>query len=255
MSLSKHIPRRMRQSGRTLLLKKFGLAFVKQKPLALLTNPRAELMPTLDIVVAHYIQRKGSMHFLQIGAFDGVSGDSLYPLVEKYRLSGTLVEPQYDAFCRLKLNYAKFDQKTFNFIHAAIADTDSTRELFRIRAGEGRPEWLPQVATFDKAVLMQQAGPGLRSSIETEEVRCIQFETLFREHRLPHVDLLQIDAEGYDAELLRLFDLPARRPAIVRYEHKHLRREIQEQTVEALIRQDYQVCLSLDDTLAYCPHY
>jgi hypothetical protein len=69
------------------------------------------------------------------------------------------------------------------------------------------------------------------------------------------VDLLQIDAEGYDAEIIRLFDVPTRRPAIVRYEHKHLPQDIQEQTVAALIEQGYLLYLSAEDTLAYCPDY
>ncbi len=255
MTLTKHLPPRVRRSGRDLLLKGFGLAFVGEKPAVLLKNPRAELTPTLDMVVAHYLHNKRRLYFLQIGAFDGVSGDGLYPLVEKYGISGALIEPQNDAFCKLRQNYEKFDQSAFTFINAAVADSDTTRQLFRIKADKDRPEWLPQVATFDKSVLLQEAGRELESAIEVELVRCLKFDTLFKEHQLPHVDLLQIDAEGYDAELLRLYDVSIRRPAIVRYEHKHLRPDTQEQTVAALVEQGYLIFLSSDDTLAYCPHY
>lgn len=49
------------------------------------------------------------------------------------------------------------------------------------------------------------------------------FTRLFEEAGIPRVDMLQVDAEGYDHEVLRLFEIPTRRPAIIRFEHKHLR--------------------------------
>ena len=255
MSLTKYLPRRVRHSARALLLQRFGLAVVRQSSAVLLQNPRAQLTPTLEMIVAHYLQRKPNVYFLQIGAFDGVSWDAVYPLIRKYGLTGTLVEPQHDVFCRLKQNYATFDQKSFTFINAAVSESDGSRQLFRIRPQEGRHEWLPGTASFDRALLLQEAGPQLEGAIEVEDVRCLGFDTLFSEYQLPHVDLLQIDAEGYDAEIIRLFDVPTRRPAIVRYEHKHLPQDIQEQTVAALIEQGYLLYLSAEDTLAYCPDY
>src|SRR4029453_1473130 len=55
-----------------------------------------------------------------------------------------------------------------------------------------------------------------------ETVPCITFDTLLRRHRVTRVDLLQIDAEGYDFEILKLVDLQNLRPAMIRYEHRHL---------------------------------
>ena len=65
------------------------------------------------------------------------------------------------------------------------------------------------------------------------------------------MDLLQIDAEGYDSELLRLFDLPRRKPAIVRFEHTHLSRPDYESCLTLLIDLGYRIAIYGGDTLAY----
>jgi len=77
------------------------------------------------------------------------------------------------------------------------------------------------------------------------------FGTLVRETGVQHVDMPQVDAEGYDAEILRLFDIPARRPAIVRFEHKHLRSADHEQALGQLVDCGYGFSICGENTLAY----
>lgn len=63
--------------------------------------------------------------------------------------------------------------------------------------------------------------------------------------------MLQIDTEGFDAAILQLFEIPARKPAIVRFEHKHLTLADHERSVELLVRQGYRIYAHGTDTLAY----
>lgn len=215
--------------------------------------PGAELTVTLDLVVAHYRQTHSDLCFLQVGAFDGVSNDVLHPLVRKYGLRGFLVEPQQDAFAKLKANYS--DDPRLVFVNAAIGATDGAVPLYRIRPEAKGPEWLHQIASFDKNVIMKHADqvPGLEAFLQVENVPCMSFSSLYKKFGIERVDLLQIDAEGYDAELLRLFDVPSRLPAIIRFEHKHLRLRDYERCLEALISDGYQVTVTgSEDTLAYC---
>ena len=51
-----------------------------------------------------------------------------------------------------------------------------------------------------------------------ESVHCWTFHQLLERHRLDHVDLLQIDAEGYDYEILRTIDFSRLRPRFINYE-------------------------------------
>lgn len=214
--------------------------------------PGVELTVTLDLVLAHYRQTNSDPCFLQVGAFDGVSNDVLYPLVRRHGLRGFLVEPQKDAFARLKANYS--DDPRLVFVNAALGATDGTVPLYRIKPEAQGPEWLHQIASFDKNVIMKHAGqvPGLEALLQVENVTCMTFSSLYKKFGIDRVDLLQIDAEGYDAELLRLFDVPSRLPAIVRFEHKHLRLRDYESCLETLVSAGYSITVnSSEDTLAY----
>jgi FkbM family methyltransferase len=222
-------------------------------PPALRRNPAAELRVSLDMVLAYYRLSHPDVCYLQIGAFDGVAGDPIYPLIERHALRGILVEPQPWAFEQLKTHYARFGASRFTFINAAIAAENGSTTLYRIRPGPGDPEWLPQLASFDRQVLLSHGHliPNLESRIEAEPVRCLTVASLLEEAGTDRVDLLQIDAEGYDAEILRLFDVPRRRPPIIRFEHKHLSRSTHHAAVAELVDLGYQVAIGDGDTLAY----
>ncbi|HZS60998.1 MAG TPA: FkbM family methyltransferase [Gemmatimonadaceae bacterium] len=222
-------------------------------PLALRRHPGGELRLTLDMVLAHYRMQHPNVCYLQIGAFDGIAGDPIYALIDRHALRGILVEPQRRAFDQLKTNYARFDTSRFVFINAAVAAENGSKTLYRVAPADGDPEWLPQLASFDRQVIASHAHliPNLESRIAADQVRCVTVSTLLEEAGVERIDLLQIDAEGYDAEILRLFDVPRRRPAIVRFEHKHLSRADHDSAVESLLALRYQVAIGDGDTLAY----
>jgi hypothetical protein len=52
-----------------------------------------------------------------------------------------------------------------------------------------------------------------------ETVPCVTLEELLTQHAVDAVDLLQIDTEGYDAEILRMIDFDVCKPAIIHFEH------------------------------------
>jgi FkbM family methyltransferase len=220
-------------------------------PRGMLNFRSAELKLDLDFVLSHYRIEHPDIRYLQIGAFDGVQGDPLYPLIKRHGLHGILLEPQKDAFARLRANYAEFNG--FRFINAAIAAHDGESTLYRIKAEAKGPSWLHQIASFDREVILRHAHmvSDLESMIETEKVRCMSFATLFDEIGLQKVDMLQVDTEGFDAEILRLFDVAKRTPAIVRFEHKHLSANDHAETLAMLVREGYRFTICGNDTLAY----
>jgi FkbM family methyltransferase len=242
------LPSSWRSRGRDWMETRF-----RGTPPGLLNYRASELKLDLDFVLSHYRVTHPEVFYLQIGAFDGIAGDPIYPLIERHHLRGILLEPQKDVFARLTANYARF--RDFKLINAAIADRDGERPMFRIKAEAQGPEWLHQIASFDLNVIKWHAHmvPNLDAMIETETVRCLTFATLFDEIGRQTVDLLQIDAEGYDAEILRMFDVAQRSPAIIRFEHKHLKAADHEQSAAMLVRQGYRVAACGSDTLAYRP--
>ena len=121
-------------------------------------------------------------------------------------------------------------------MNAAIAETNGTLPIYKIVSKALGPEWLHGIASLDRNVVMRHRSkiPNLESLVEIENVRCLTFASLFAEVPAAHVDLLQIDAEGHDGVILRLFDVPTRRPSIVRFEHKHLTAQEHKKLLEPL---------------------
>ena len=151
---------------------------------------------------------------IQIGACDGVMADPIHPWIKRYKWHGILVEPQRAEFERLKATYRDECERLI-FENVAIAAADGMCTLYRVREGLLSGDWERGVAS-----LIPQADS---ERFMTETVPCVAFETLLKRHHVSHVDLLQIDVEGYDFEIVKQIDFQRIRPAMLRYEHRHLR--------------------------------
>jgi hypothetical protein len=97
----------------------------------------------------------------------------------------------------------------------------------------------------------RRAIPDIEALIEPIEVECATLPDLVERAGSDRLDLLQMDAEGYDAKLVQSIDFRRFAPAILRYEHKHLTRNAQRECIELLLDHGYQVAVEADDTLAY----
>src|SRR4051794_27440227 len=73
----------------------------------------------------------GPISFIQIGAHDGKTGDSIYPRATTRTWRGILVEPVKYLFDRLVENYRSFDRITC--VNAAIAETPGRRTFYRMK--------------------------------------------------------------------------------------------------------------------------
>jgi FkbM family methyltransferase len=239
----------LRRATRHALAKR-GYA-VSRMPPSLCDNSAAILRLSFDHVLSHFLLRHPTIpYFLQVGAFDGVSGDPLYPYVKRGLLKGCLVEPQSDAYERLQANYHGIEGVCFR--RAAIGPKAGDRILYRVRPGTVGPEWLFQIASFSREVLLKHATavPGLEQAIITEIVPTITFDELLVE--LPVVpNVVVIDTEGYDFEIIKLLNAAFHKPNVILYEHKHLVAADQNACVELLIAAGYQLSLAGNDTVAY----
>ena len=147
---------------------------------------------------------------LQIGACDGVMADPIYHKINEYGWSGLLVEPQKNEFKKLRSNYKK--NENIKLENVAIADTSGYRKLYKIEESSINHDWQRGTASFLNK-------PRFKSY---EEVKCLTFNELIKKNDIRNIDLLQIDVEGYDFEILKLFDFSSFTPSLIRYEHKHL---------------------------------
>jgi len=225
---------------------------VRRKPQVLVRSPH-ELTLTPDLLASDLaIWAAGTqLTVVQIGAYDGSANDPVDAILRRFDWRGVLVEPQLEPFERLAARHAG-NENAF-LLNAAVSDTDGERELFTVKEG---PDWTGQVASFNRDHVekqRRQLPAGSPFNIVATSVRTCTFDTLLSKFDVDHVDVVQIDAEGYDYELLKLFDVPRRLPAIVNYEHVHLSCRDREAAAQLLVSSGYKVAMTFSsgDTIAY----
>jgi FkbM family methyltransferase len=229
-----------RRHWRNLVFRQLGIERCYTPPIVT-RCPQLLVQSWLPYVVAHELVNKRELTFLQIGAFDGEANDDLHELVVRYRLRGVLVEPQPAAFARLRQTYR--DQPQVTLLQAAIADSEGIRDFYCMR---GRAS---MAASFDAGHLRRHGIPS--DEIVRQPVVCHTVESALRAAGLESVDLIQIDAEGYDWPIIRSIDFAVVRPAIVRFEYRHMSPPDADACLELLARLGYRFLLEPRDIIAH----
>jgi FkbM family methyltransferase len=213
--------------------------------------------------------------FIEIGANDGVQHDHLRPFLVSLPWRGVMVEPVPSAFARLRENYRGHEGVSFE--NAAIAEADGRVPFYYIapapdRGQEDHAVW-SMIGSLSRDQVewaissIRNTFPNLpatdvESRIQRTEVPSLTFESLCRKHAIGELDLLVIDAEGYDYEIIKGIDFDRYRPRLLIYENSHLSPDEGEQIrahVEGLGYETRDEALDtwchdpqVDDSLARC---
>jgi FkbM family methyltransferase len=229
-----------RRQWRNIIFRRLGIQRCYTPPI-ITSEPHLLVRSWLPYVVAHELLHKKTLTFLQIGAFDGQAHDDLHELVVEYGLRGMLVEPQPSAFARLRETYR--DQPQVTLLQAAIAEREGVRDFF-CRRGEAS-----MAASFDRGHLRRHGIPN--DEIERQQVVCHSVDSALAAAGLNHVDLIQIDAEGCDWPIIRSIDYRRIRPAILRFEYRHMRPSDADACLKLLAGYGYRFLLEPGDIIAH----
>jgi FkbM family methyltransferase len=165
---------------------------------------------------------------LVVGAFDGVENDPTSEFIRKRRCGAILVEPQPEPFERLRENMR--GRNNIILINAAIDEVSGSRDIYCVSVGTDElPSWAEQLASFRREHILnhEDRAPGVSKHLITRKVPTLSFKDLLDQHGVESIDLLQIDAEGMDAQLLAWFPFERTRPALLHYETAHMSAEEQ----------------------------
>jgi len=206
--------------------------------------------------IGKYISNS-TIQVLQVGSNDGVSGDTLNKLIKENILWQVLfVEPIPDLFEKLKQNYGS--SKRFKFENAGINEDGSQQKFYKI--GEAAFKEIPalsenykQIGSFSRAHVEKLSTAEIRKFIEEVDVNCMSLGKLLENHAIESLDLIQIDAEGYDWKILSQLDLGKYRPEMIIFESKNLKEGEKEEAKQFLqegfyifsLRQDF-LCIRKD---------
>jgi FkbM family methyltransferase len=207
--------------------------------------------PTFNAVrfgLAHFISHSPKGVIVQIGAYDGVSGDPVYEFVHQGRLRAVLVEPIESSFLKLQETYSGIDR--VSLVPAAIAHQDGKAKMYRAK-NSGRwlnDNWVGRVTSFDRKHLLRH---GVRKSeIEEVYVEAITLKTLTARFDIDSPWFLQIDAEGFDAEVAEMALSLSCLPDFINFEHANLSPKSVRSVFDKLQAAGYAWLHSSVDTLA-----
>lgn len=163
-------------------------------------------------------------YFVQIGANDGSQQDPLRFVRERYSWSGLMVEPVPYVFARLKANWGHVPQLVLD--NVAVADRDGVLPFYHpAQAADtaNLPSWYDGLGSFSKENVLKHADliPDIAQRIVATDVPCLTLASLCCKHAITRIDVLHIDAEGYDARIVRQLDFAQLRPRLIIYEHFH----------------------------------
>lgn len=228
----------------------------------------------LELMYRIYRNHDTGVNFIQVGACDGDFSNSNDP-IQKYILSkrdwhGVMLEPVPYLFERLKGNidrHIKDWEDRIVPINAALSDRDGIQTFYVVNPhfAEEMPNeshaLKHQIGSFNKQHIVKhlkikkerkQLSQELDYYIDGINVTAMAAPSVVRRYkesgkvvRDGHIDVLTIDAEGYDYIVLKGFLANTTiRPLMVIYEHLHLTNEDKQNAISLLHEYGY---IDIDD--------
>lgn len=190
------------------------------------------------------ILNQDSVFIVQVGSNDGVNSDPLYNLIQKNKnWEALFIEPVPYLFEKLRNNYK--NQSRFIFENLAI--NDGSRQTFYSVNDSVKnkipdlPKWYDQLGSFKRGHITKHLDGILEPFIDETIVNGATLQSVLNRNGIEKIDLLHIDAEGYDWLVLSQLDLMKFTPKIILYEHKHLSIEEKNHSLEFLKINNYSV--------------
>ena len=226
------IPRHLRQTIQAALRRR-GIE-VRKTPASFVP------IPTFRLAVEALMARRGdALRFVQVGANDGIFSDPLRPYILTCGWRGILVEPQADVFERLKANYEHCSDRLV-FENVAISSGDDLTIYLPTTLGSENPSHALSVVSSDPRVLANTIGVP-ESRLRPVTVPAVTLDALLERHHFTDIDFLQIDAEGYDWDVLQTLNLDKVAPTLIQIETGHLSRAALSSMAEFLNKAGYLI--------------
>ena len=175
----------------------------------------------IDKLLWFLFEKKKIKNLIQVGANDGLRFDKLNKFIKKYYPLAILVEPIINDFNDLKKNYKGY--KNIFFENVAISDNNQIKYLYKIKSDKISlyDDHVRGLNSFEFNHLIKH---GVKAQhIEKEEIKSLQIKDLIKKYNLNNLDLLMIDAEGYDARIVSDFIKNTNLRPFIIFEYIHIK--------------------------------
>jgi len=228
-------------------LEKLGYEIHKKRPE---TTP-INILPLLIRDVMESRDTSRPFFFIDVGANDGKTGDPVFDYVAQFHWSGIFVEPQPRLFHKLVANYKGEPQLVFE--NVALGDKDGEATFYAFKESPDLPPEASMLASFDR-IRVSHNGPGIKGEIEEIKVPTVTAKSLLDKHGVSAIDYLQVDTEGFDYEVVRMFLSTGIKPTLIHYENGCLDAETLCKALSLLAQHQYRVLTIGVDTIGYLQH-
>lgn len=187
---------------------------------------------------------------IQIGANDGVRFDSLNKFIKKHSPKVILVEPIKSNFEQLKVNYNL--QNNIFFENSAISVNGEINYLYKVKESAlgNYDDHVIGITSFNKNHLIKHGVK--KHDITKEKILPLSISQLLEKYKINQLDLLYIDAEGYDGKILNDFlENFTIKPFIV-FEYIHIDHIILKKTLSKLSEKEY-LYFKIDENIISIP--
>jgi len=199
-----------------------------------LHHPKKESLA--ELISVYSLEKKpDKFTVIQVGANDGITNDPIHKFIKRDRWVGVLLEPQPYVYSEyLKPIYQK--NEGIIPICAAVGKEHGKAKLYKIAFSDMR--WASGLSSLSKESVKESFANGVveknckkfgieiperqEDQIGFEWVDIISPETIMNKYSIRKIDLLLIDAEGFDLQVIEMFDIPKIQPRAIIFENINL---------------------------------
>ena len=187
---------------------------------------------------------------IQIGANDGLRFDVLNEYIKKQKIESLLVEPIPFYYSKLKDNYSEYSFVKLE--KSAVSKKSGTISMYTVKKDhlDKYDDHIKGINSVNKKHLKKH---NVRSNhIEKISVECLSPKDLLKRYEIDNLDLVFIDAEGYDGEIVIGFlDYINFQPIII-FEFIHIEYDLFINVIKKLDEKKYNY-FSIDENLICFP--
>ena len=181
--------------------------------------------------------------FVQVGAHDGLMHDPLCSFLEHNKWSGILIEPQEEVLKYFKNRYR--NRSNLHYYSLAVHPNQSRVKLYSIKnpINYSQTGWA--------SIVSERFSNGKsKKELSIKDVKAMPLMDIIKNSKFKMIDLLQIDTEGFDYEVLKMFNFKIFKPILVQFEYIHLSENNCISSINLLSKNGYQTIKKKNDIIA-----
>ena len=183
---------------------------------------------------------------IQVGANDGIRFDELKKYIKKEDVKSILIEPVNDYYNKLKESYS--NNSNIFLENCAVTETKGEINIYKVNKDfiSIYDDHVRGINSLDRNHLIKHKIKPKHISLE--KVKCMSINDIILKHNISKLDLVYIDAEGYDGNIvINLLEITEQKPIII-FEFIHIEHNIFKIVMNRLNENGYK-CFKVNENI------